>query len=84
MSDLQNKSSQNYFTVFQFLNPNGITEQGSITDPVFNWKSMIYAIIRMENERRLVEYFCGFLLIYAVIFIKFSTSVLPLFILRSV
>ena len=26
MSDLQHKSSQKYFTVFQFLNPNGITK----------------------------------------------------------
>ena len=26
MSDLQNKSSQNYFTVFQFLNPKRITK----------------------------------------------------------
>jgi hypothetical protein len=34
MSDLQSKSSQNYFTVFQFLNPNGITHRKYRETPI--------------------------------------------------
>ena len=44
MSDLQYKSSQKYFTVFQFLNPNGITFGMDKANPVIEYPKLLLSI----------------------------------------
>lgn len=46
MSDLQYKSSQKYFTVFQFLNPNGITRKYARIQSIIGFSLFSFLFLR--------------------------------------